>query len=155
MHLLVYLIQFYFVQYIATHLYTSCLFDSALLPIYLSSQSQLQINMLILSQHDIDAIVSTIPLHSLLINQQQAFANYSTNTAQCPQRTVIPTLHHNVLFMPSRGSESGTALKVVSVPTSKQGGLPATTMLLDEESGRVECLLNAKDLTAVRTAAVS
>ena len=59
-----------------------------------------------------------------------------------------------MLFMPSRAAQAGgTACKIVSVPTSAgDGGLPATTVLMDETSGKVRAVINARRLTALRNA---
>ncbi|KAL7410587.1 hypothetical protein BDY24DRAFT_399533 [Mrakia frigida] len=60
--------------------------------------------------------------------------------------------------MPSRASAvGGTACKIVSVPRSSADtdGLPATTFVLDEQSGKVVGVVNAAELTGVRTAAGS
>lgn len=62
---------------------------------------------------------------------------------------------HHALFMPSRIASLGTTIKVVSVPTNPKDtrGLPASTFVMDEETGRVKAVVNAGGLTAVRTAA--
>lgn len=81
---------------------------------------------------------------------------------QTPQRTGINTPSHTTLFMPARLSlpqyaSGGTSIKVVSVPL-KEGdtrGLPGTTLVLNEESGGVEAVINARELTALRNAAGS
>ncbi|KAI6149856.1 hypothetical protein BKA82DRAFT_3956972, partial [Pisolithus tinctorius] len=70
-------------------------------------------------------------------------------------RTSITVSHHTVMFMPSRSEDFGTAIKVVSVPTSAKDnrGLPASTILMDEEMGRVEAIVKSSALTALGTAA--
>ncbi|KAI6041921.1 hypothetical protein EDC04DRAFT_2564961 [Pisolithus marmoratus] len=86
------------------------------------------------------------------------FRHLSSGSAYAsPHRTSITMCHHTALFMPSRVENIGTAIKVVSVPTSAEDkrGLPASTILLDEETGRVSAILNASALTALRTAAGS
>jgi ornithine cyclodeaminase/alanine dehydrogenase-like protein (mu-crystallin family) len=72
-----------------------------------------------------------------------------------PKRISIETPNHTVLFMPGRITSLGTAIKVVSVPSSAEDkrGLPASTMVLDEDTGAVRALVNASSLTAYRTAA--
>ena len=106
--------------------------------------------------------------------------NAEEPTVFTPHRTSIPSKEHTVLFMPARivsppasdtayaGADrkanvlGGTTIKVVSVPRpdgpSKKGasltrGLPATTLVLDEDTGSVKAVLNASNLTALRTAA--
>lgn len=81
---------------------------------------------------------------------------------QTPQRTGINTSSHTTLFMPARlslpqYSFEGTSIKVVSVPL-KGGdtrGIPGTTLVLNEESGGVEAVINSRELTALRNAAGS
>jgi len=81
---------------------------------------------------------------------------------QTPQRTAINSPSHTTLFMPARLSLpqdvlGGTSIKVVSVPL-KEGdtrGLPATTLVLNEESGGVDAVVNARELTSLRNAAGS
>ena len=89
-----------------------------------------------------------------------------------PLRTSISTPYFTALFMPAMIDRFGTSVKVVSVPTgkipyqtgktnargnlkAKNDGLPATTLVLDETSGRVKAIVNARSLTALRTAAGS
>ena len=62
------------------------------------------------------------------------------------------------LFMPSRVDPSvgaaGMTCKIVSVPTQGgTGGLPASTVVMDENTGKVRALVNARKLTALRNAA--
>lgn len=46
-----------------------------------------------------------------------------------------------------------TAIKIVSVPTAGGDGLPGTTLVMDEETGHVRAVVNARKLTALRNAA--
>jgi ornithine cyclodeaminase len=57
-----------------------------------------------------------------------------------------------MLFMPARVPGT-TAIKIVSVPKGGSDGLPGTTLVLDEVSGKVRAVINARRLTAVRNAA--
>ena len=111
--------------------------------------------MLVLSSADADALVANIPPNELIQLMAVAFKRVSENSGvDMPHRLSIQTKSHNTLFMPSRVDTYSTAVKVVSVPTS--GGLrgfPATTLLMDEISGGVKAVVNARNLTAVRTAA--
>lgn len=72
-----------------------------------------------------------------------------------PHRTAVDMLSHRALFMPARIAGIGTAIKVVSVPSvpGDTRGLPATTLVLDEKTGAAKALINARSLTALRTAA--
>ncbi|KAI9322885.1 hypothetical protein BX666DRAFT_2023313 [Dichotomocladium elegans] len=75
--------------------------------------------------------------------------------AQAPIRISVNTDSHKVLFMPSRLNHT-TSIKVVSVPLGDStGGLPGSTLVIDEATGSVEAIMNAATLTAVRTAAGS
>lgn len=57
-----------------------------------------------------------------------------------------------MLFMPARVNAT-TTIKIVSVPKAGAEGLPATTLVMDEKTGRVVGVVNARKLTAVRNAA--
>jgi ornithine cyclodeaminase/alanine dehydrogenase-like protein (mu-crystallin family) len=59
-----------------------------------------------------------------------------------------------MLFMPARNADAGgTACKIVSVPTAGgEDGLPGSTIIMDEESGKVRAVVNARKLTALRNA---
>ncbi|TFK16536.1 NAD(P)-binding protein, partial [Coprinopsis marcescibilis] len=88
-------------------------------------------------------------------------------TTQTPHRTSITMENHTALFMPARlsiqplpgnpGDQTGsTSIKIVAVPRSRgQSGLPATTVVLDEHTGAVKAIVNARKLTALRNAAGS
>jgi ornithine cyclodeaminase/alanine dehydrogenase-like protein (mu-crystallin family) len=59
--------------------------------------------------------------------------------------------------MPARASAQlqlgGIGVKVVSVPNGgRDGGLPATTTVFDEVTGRLRAVINARELTALRNA---
>ena len=72
-----------------------------------------------------------------------------------PHRTTIDMASHRALFMPARIANIGTAIKVVSVPSvsGDNRGLPATTLVLDENTGATKAVVNARTLTSLRTAA--
>lgn len=121
-------------------------------------------NILILSQTDIDKLLSqgdaqvANQVVDLMQTTFEKFTQGQTNeqlalSAQSPQRISVSTDSHKVLFMPSR-LDTTTSIKIVSVPT-KEGlsGLPATILVLDENTGSVQAVMNAGALTAVRTAA--
>lgn len=110
----------------------------------------------ILSQTDVLSLLSNTPPSSLLTLMSRTFRTFSTvpGAAQVPHRTTVQTGAHSVLFMPARLEGLATAIKIVSVPSRGQrDGLPATTILLDEETGEAKAVVNARALTAVRTAA--
>ena len=129
---------------------------------------------LVLSAKDVDQVVSKLTsddlvnLMALVFSQLSSSSSPSSsdsssdpesNTITQPQRIAIPMLNHTALFMPSRISSIGTAIKVVSVPSPhappevKERGLPGSTFVFDEEMGRVNGIVNASNLTAVRNAA--
>ncbi|KAJ7747668.1 hypothetical protein DFH07DRAFT_576427 [Mycena maculata] len=87
--------------------------------------------------------------------------NAEAPTSFTPHRITIPTQNHTALFMPARiahpASLRGTSVKVVCVPSSPADvrGLPASTLVLDEDNGAVKAILNAANLTALRNAAGS
>lgn len=136
-------------------------------------------SLLILSSRDVDAIISTFSPQDLQLLMAQVFALISSEDARervsMPPRIVIPTLNYTAAFMPahivdkiSAGASpnqqspeqgfvlGGTAVKVVCVPAkSDPRGLPATTLVLDEATGSVKAVVNARKLTALRNAAGS
>ncbi|EJU05506.1 NADP-binding protein [Dacryopinax primogenitus] len=122
-------------------------------------------SLLVLSAKDVDAVVQKLTPQELMLLMGKVFAalqqdvpeEVSPKPVQLPHRIALHLPSHTTLFMPSRlASAGGSAMKVVSVPLEhSQHGLPATTMVMDEESGRVRAVVNARSLTAVRTAAGS
>ncbi|KAG9034942.1 hypothetical protein FRB95_012358 [Tulasnella sp. JGI-2019a] len=116
---------------------------------------------LILSASDVDKLVKDITPDQLMDLMKDVFRTLShppsPDSIQTPHRTSIDMPRHTTLFMPSRLSSSGTtAIKIVSVP--KEGGtdgIPATTVVMDETTGGIKAILNARNLTALRTAAGS
>jgi ornithine cyclodeaminase/alanine dehydrogenase-like protein (mu-crystallin family) len=114
-------------------------------------------SLLVLSASDVDRISSSLSPDELMVLMASVFTSMSSaKGVYSPHRTSIQTRNHNVLFMPSHIDSIGTAVKVVSVPTSVEmtpRGLLATTLVMDEVSGSVRAIVNAKNLTAIRTAA--
>ena len=130
-------------------------------------------SLLVLSLGDVDAITSTFSPQDLQLLMADVFALISSKSPRqrvcmMPPRIVIPTHHHTALFMPAHiGSTTdldisnspifalgGTAIKVVCVPAeSDPRGLPGTTLVLDEVTGGVKAVVNARNLTALRNAA--
>lgn len=111
--------------------------------------------MLVLSSADVDALVADISPGELTQLMGIVFRRVSEKSGvDMPHRLSIQTKSHNTLFMPSRVDTYGTAVKIVSVPTSGGlKGLPGTTLVMDEASGGVKAVVNARNLTAIRTAA--
>ena len=127
-----------------------------------------QYSMLILSAGDVEWIVSDFTPRELQLLMAQVFHIFSsqrvvdgTPIISMPHRLSFQTLNHTALFMPARigGSPSPaipgrTAIKVVCVPQSSDAnGLPATTIVLDETTGAVKAIVNARRLTPLRNAA--
>jgi ornithine cyclodeaminase len=127
-------------------------------------------SLLVLSAADVREVVSsfnTTFLQELMgrvfVAISQAGAKSPSEEAadiQTPHRTVLDMRFHTTLFMPARisslsSSLEGTSVKVASVPRKQEDtrGLPATTLVLNEESGAVEAVVNARELTALRNAA--
>jgi len=113
-------------------------------------------SLLVLSAQDVNAVISTLRPNELELLMASVFRSLSSRSGHAsPHRTSIHMPQHTALFMPSRLDRIGTAIKVVSVPTSPvdMRGLPASTVLLDEETGRARAIVNASTLTALRNAA--
>lgn len=122
---------------------------------------------MVLTAGDVDKILAEIDLEAALQCQADVFtafslgsdaaagqAESSATAIQTPHRLTISSEDHTMLFMPSRvRAAGGTAAKIVSVPTAGGGdGLPASTIVMDEKSGRVKAIVNARKLTALRNA---
>ncbi|KAI8146626.1 hypothetical protein BJV82DRAFT_599254 [Fennellomyces sp. T-0311] len=120
----------------------------------------------VLSQDDINKLLALGDSKAALEMVDLMASTFATYTAahgneekqkyaQAPQRIAVTTDLHKVLFMPSRLNTT-TSIKVVSVPLGdSKGGLPGTTLVLDEATGGLQAVMNAAALTAVRTAAGS
>ncbi|KAF8305659.1 NAD(P)-binding protein [Clavulina sp. PMI_390] len=108
----------------------------------------------VLDGKTVDDIVESLPPEGMINLMERVFTQLVLAT---PARISIPSDNHDVLFMPSRISVAGgTGIKIVSVPKGKSAdGLPATTLLMNEETGSVEAMINARQLTAVRNVAGS
>lgn len=123
-------------------------------------------SLVVLSDKDVSRITATFTPHVLMALMALVFVRSSESSrptdsespnqpgAVSPLRTVINTTTYTALFMPARIHELATSIKVVSVPkTPSHDGLPGSTLVLDEQSGAVKAIVNAKGLTALRTAA--
>ncbi|KZT66928.1 NAD(P)-binding protein [Daedalea quercina L-15889] len=126
-------------------------------------------SLLVTSVEDVRRIATTFKPQELTDLMAQVFYSLSNadklggpaSNIHQPHRISVPVTNHTTLFMPSRIEPFGTAVKVVSVPTStapqsvKAAGLPGTTLVLDEISGSVKAVVNSRQLTALRNAAGS
>ncbi|KAI0315493.1 NAD-binding protein [Amylostereum chailletii] len=116
----------------------------------------------ILSASDVDSVLADFTPADHLALMARVFHGIShppkSSTAIShlqPHRTTLPLPNHTTLVMPARVPSLGSSVKLVSVPTAAGDtrGLPASTLVLDEATGTVRAVLNARSLTAVRTAA--
>ncbi|KAJ7119630.1 NAD-binding protein [Mycena epipterygia] len=123
-------------------------------------------SLLCLSAADVARVTSNFSPEALQSLMAHVFSVLSRSDAEnpssyTPARIVFPTQNHTALFMPARIAQPeslrGTSIKVVCVPTSPADprGLPASTLVLDEDTGAVKAILNAANLTALRNAAGS
>lgn len=125
-------------------------------------------SLLVLSASDVRKVASSFSTTFLQELMGRVFTAFSRRPSdsegaapaiQAPQRTAIEMKSHTTLFMPVRVTSpqdalEGTTVKVVSVPRDEGNlrGLPATTLVLNEETGAVDAVLNARELTALRNA---
>ncbi|KAI0759231.1 NAD-P-binding protein [Trametes elegans] len=120
-------------------------------------------SLLVLSAEDVAKVTATFSPDELVALMANVFSCLSEKHRDIfqPHRIAVPMEHHTSLFMPSRIALAGTTMKVVSVPSSdapkeiKEKGLPASTIVLDEQLGSVKAVVNARRLTALRNAAGS
>jgi ornithine cyclodeaminase/alanine dehydrogenase-like protein (mu-crystallin family) len=125
----------------------------------------------ILPASDVDAVLDTLDPEVALFSQAAVFTSFSRPSpppptssspaaapsvpgVQIPHRLAVQAEDMTMLFMPARAaSEGGTACKIVSVPSGGEAeGLPASTVVMDEKTGRVKAVVNARKLTALRNA---
>ncbi|WVF66477.1 hypothetical protein IAT40_001217 [Kwoniella sp. CBS 6097] len=123
----------------------------------------------ILTASHVDKVLSTLSPSLALSSQAKVFQLYSAPSdvqpppIQTPHRLTVSSEGSTMLFMPSRAptestnsaAETTTAIKIVSVPTKGDIGLPASTFIMDEATGRLKAVINARKLTALRNAAGS
>jgi ornithine cyclodeaminase/alanine dehydrogenase-like protein (mu-crystallin family) len=116
--------------------------------------------ILVLSARDVEVVSASFSPQDVQSIMAHVFYTLSHVTdpltgVAAPHRTAVDMLSHRALFMPARIADIGTAIKVVSVPSvpGDTRGLPATTLVLDEKTGAAKALINARSLTALRTAA--
>lgn len=118
-------------------------------------------SILVLSGCEVDQILDRMDPDVLLASQQDVFSAFSDSsnderTIQTPHRNTLTSPESFALFMPSRvANAGGMACKIVSIPSSGIGGLPASTVVLNEKTGKVQAIVNARKLTSVRNAAGS
>ncbi|KAG5642606.1 hypothetical protein DXG03_002504 [Asterophora parasitica] len=110
-------------------------------------------SLLVLSSGDVSRVAASFTLDEL--QDMMAGVFQAVETACMPHRTAIAMDQHTALFMPARIGHA-TSIKIASVPASTDTrGLPASTLVLDEDTGAVKAIVNARSLTALRNAAGS
>ncbi|KAJ7477328.1 hypothetical protein B0H11DRAFT_2426167 [Mycena galericulata] len=120
--------------------------------------------LLCLSGADVAQVTANFSPSTLQTLMAHVFSLLSSSSSDAeipksftPPRIVIPTQNHTALFMPARIAEPaslrGTSIKVVCVPTSPTDlrGLPASTLVLDEDTRRRQGILNAANLRRLGT----
>ncbi len=139
------------------------LYDSYQADANLKSPSKTSGGITVLSATDVDAVIDHGDfLDKAMAGQADVFRAFSQShegglqgipSVQLPQRIVLSSTSSKTLFMPSRiEAAGGTGIKIVSVPLRGSAGLPATTLVFDEETGQVAGIVNARKLTALRNA---
>ena len=83
---------------------------------------------------------------------QHAASVGAAEDIDAPLRISTSTDSHAYLYMPARW-QTTTSIKCVAVP-KRGAGLPASTLVFDHPTGRLAALINAAELTAIRTACV-
>ena len=113
--------------------------------------------MRVLSRSD---VLSVIRMPEAIEVMARAFGQLSGGQAEMPVRVVLKSGPGVTLFMPSRlGSEGRRGAKVVSLYQGNRDlGLPSihgVILMVDDETGRPLALMDAGELTAIRTAAAA
>lgn len=112
-------------------------------------------HLTVLSASDVATASSSLTPNFLMSLMALVFVRLSSDSRiEMPHRTSVATGSYNTLFMPAHMDDFGTSMKVVALPKGpSQEGLPASTLLLDERTGALKALINARSLTALRNAA--
>jgi len=110
-------------------------------------------SLTILNASDVDRVISQLDLELALESQQKVFTAFSNGTddIQVPHRSTLTTDAQSTLVMPSRAGEL-VGCKFVGVPNEGSDGLSGTTVVLDDKTGKVKGVVNARKLTALRNA---
>lgn len=106
-----------------------------------------------------DDVASVLDGPQLLEPLARALASYSAGAAQSPPRAAAAAGSGWLAAMPAYLPQLALAAKVITVfPANSSRGLPShqgMIALFDDENGRLLCVMDARHITAVRTAAVS
>lgn len=110
-------------------------------------------SLTVLNASDVDQVVSQLDLELALESQKKVFTAFSSGSddIQVPHRSTLNTSTQNTLVMPSRAGDL-VGCKFVGVPNEGSDGLSGTTVVLDEKTGKVKGVINARKLTALRNA---
>ena len=111
--------------------------------------------LLVLTAEHVSRITVSFTTEDLQSIVARAFFSHSHHVLVSPHRASIDMSEHRALFMPARISDVGTSIKVVSAPllSGDKRGIPGSTLVLDEKTGATKAIINARSLTALRTAA--
>ncbi|GAA6001495.1 uncharacterized protein JCM10292_006281 [Rhodotorula paludigena] len=122
-------------------------------------------SVLVLSGADVSKLTASVSAQAVcavLGKAMSAISNHQSSdpAIQNPQRIATDSDYYKNLYMPSRlttSEGSTTAIKIVGVPkpACPIPGLPATTLVFDESTGLTRAVVNAAELTGIRTAAAS
>ena len=111
-----------------------------------------------------DETKKALPMTETIEAMKIAFLSLSDASAEMPLRTQIPVPNHDgiTLLMPAyinKNEGAALAVKIVSIFNQNPSrGLPllhAAVLVLDENSGRIEAIIEGATLTAIRTGAGS
>jgi ornithine cyclodeaminase/alanine dehydrogenase-like protein (mu-crystallin family) len=110
-------------------------------------------SLTVLNASDVDEVISQLDLELALESQQKVFTAFSNGSddIQVPHRSTLTTPTQSTLVMPSR-ADNLLGCKFVGVPNEGSDGLSGTTVVLDDKSGKVKGVINARKLTALRNA---
>lgn len=113
----------------------------------------------ILSAANVEHLINKLSLNELISETGKVFhlLSHEALSISNPLRSTVGLdAGGRLLTMAASVKQLGTSVKLVGiVPESRQPGLAATTVFLDGSSGVPRCILNARHLTALRTAAGS
>ncbi len=116
-------------------------------------------NIVVLKQEDMKKIFT---MEDAIIADKIALEIYSNGDCTIPLRTNLEVLKNNgeALFMPGYApSVNALGVKIASIyPKNIEKGIPsvpATMLLLNEETGEICCIMDGTYLTRLRTGAIS
>jgi ornithine cyclodeaminase len=110
-----------------------------------------------------EQVNEALPYTDAISAIEDAFIKFNNDKAVVPQRHIIQSQFGSTLFMPARlnnyDDNGALGIKVVGVyPNNYKKNLPsvpAIVLMIDEETGVAKALMEASDLTCIRTASGS